>query len=86
MKWYKIMIGEGSDRESTNCALCAEYFDYKEWSCTVCPVALAGHPNCAFSPYTDWVNASRGRCKVNSHADLQAAVREFFFLLQLVLN
>ncbi len=53
-KWRAIVEKRGADEGGENCPLCVLFF-LKQDSCGDCPVAKAGHPNCASGPYDHWV-------------------------------
>lgn len=58
-KWEAIVAGTGKDHGTSNCPLCAEFFDDY---CVGCPVRKkTGFSVCRQTPYKDWSSAIRAK-------------------------
>lgn len=61
-KWEDVAAGTGTDRGSTNCALCQEFLVPRngDHTCSGCPVMVrTGVGYCEATPYIEWARGTR---------------------------
>lgn len=98
-KWQAIVDGTGIDEGTSNCPLCALFYNSCEYDddgyeniCQGCPVmAVTGYDDCGGSPYSDWArlfynpaDPSSLPRKPTTQEHFAAAIAELEFLQSLL--
>ncbi len=83
-KWENIVLGKGVDMGTSNCPLCAEFWN-KTGSCSGCPVSeKTGKTGCLGTPYDSEFINKHDRYSSNDSKGVVDALKEVEFLRSLL--